>query len=146
MSLLSVSTNLSSKVATRSINHSSQKITNSTRKLATGSRVNKAGDDVAALSIGAKLDTQLRGNDVSLTSTFTMNEGGQSVTRDTVDAFFVNRDLTNNELTNVLNAELAELQAELQALESTENYDQDEADTLRSRITIKEAEIDSASF
>ncbi|NQY80924.1 MAG: flagellin [Candidatus Caenarcaniphilales bacterium] len=61
MSILSLNTNIASKVTTRTINHSSEKITNSTRKLATGSRVNKAGDDVAALSIGAKLDTQLRG-------------------------------------------------------------------------------------
>ncbi|NQY79366.1 MAG: hypothetical protein HRT47_03530 [Candidatus Caenarcaniphilales bacterium] len=110
----------------------------------------KGLEEAGITSISTNYDGQVgdsfdeHGNDVSLTSSFTMNEGGQSVTRDTVDAFFVNRDLTNGELVNSLNSELADLQAELQALEGTENYDQDEADTLRSRITIKESEITNA--
>ncbi|NQY80693.1 MAG: hypothetical protein HRT47_10300 [Candidatus Caenarcaniphilales bacterium] len=61
MTSIVFNTNTLSKVATRSLNHSGERLTNHTRKLATGSRIGKAGDDVASLSIAAKLETQLRG-------------------------------------------------------------------------------------
>ena len=70
-----------------------------------------------------------------------MNQDGQSVTKDTVDAFFVNKELTNNGFVNSLNSELSELQAELQSLVSKGNYNELEADSLRTKISNKESEI-----
>ncbi|NQY80696.1 MAG: flagellin [Candidatus Caenarcaniphilales bacterium] len=61
LSSIVFNTNTLSKVATRSLNQSGERLTNHTRKLSTGSRISKAGDDVASMSIAAKLDTQLRG-------------------------------------------------------------------------------------
>ncbi len=57
---LSVNTNTLSSVATRSLNQSSERLTNHTRKLSSGSRINKAGDDVASLSVAVKLETRLK--------------------------------------------------------------------------------------
>jgi Ca2+-binding RTX toxin-like protein len=89
--------------------------------------------------VGDRFDEN--GNDISLTSSFTMNQDGQSVTRDTVDAFFVNKDLTNSGFVNSLNSELAQLQAELQNLVSKGNYNELEADSLKTKISNKESEI-----
>lgn len=61
MSIVSLNTNTLTSVANRTLNHSAQKITKSTQKLSTGKRINNAGDDVASLSIAAKIDTDLRG-------------------------------------------------------------------------------------
>ncbi|NQY80697.1 MAG: flagellin [Candidatus Caenarcaniphilales bacterium] len=50
-----------SKVTTRSLNKSNEHLSNYTRKLSSGSRINKAGDDVASLSISAKLEANIKG-------------------------------------------------------------------------------------
>ncbi len=51
MSIVSLNTNTLSKVANRTLNHSSNKITKSVEKLSSGKRVNGAGDDIASLSL-----------------------------------------------------------------------------------------------
>ncbi|NQY81326.1 MAG: hypothetical protein HRT47_13540 [Candidatus Caenarcaniphilales bacterium] len=61
--IVSLNTNTLTKVANRTLNHSTNKITSSVEKLSTGKRVNGAGDDIASLSIAAKLDTRIRGLD-----------------------------------------------------------------------------------
>lgn len=54
---LSIATNLINKTAVRSFTESSQRANSSMEKLTTGKRINRAGDDAAAISISAKLDT-----------------------------------------------------------------------------------------
>ncbi|NQY78872.1 MAG: hypothetical protein HRT47_01005 [Candidatus Caenarcaniphilales bacterium] len=61
MSIVSLNTNTLTKVSNRALNYSSNKITKSVEKLATGKRINGAGDDIASLSIAAKLETRVRG-------------------------------------------------------------------------------------
>ena len=61
MSSIVFNTNTLTKAAQRSLSSSTNKIVNSTKKLSTGKRINKAGDDVASMSIAPKIDSQLRG-------------------------------------------------------------------------------------
>ena len=91
-------------------------------------------------NVGEKFDKN--GNDISLTSSFTMDVDGESVTRDTVDAFFVNRDITNDEEQRIfIEDEIASLESELLTLESTPNYDEDKANSLRSDIDAKKSQL-----
>lgn len=59
--MLSVNNNILNKTVARSLNYFSEKGGKAVEKLSSGSRINRAGDDVAAISINAKLDTKLRG-------------------------------------------------------------------------------------
>ncbi|MBS1959181.1 MAG: flagellin FliC [Bdellovibrionales bacterium] len=58
---LRVNTNISSLVAQRSLNTNRQALEKNLQKLASGSRINTAGDDAAGLAISEHLRAQIRG-------------------------------------------------------------------------------------
>ncbi len=58
---MSVQTNLSSMFASRQVGMTTQKISKSTEKLASGFKVNRAADNAAGLAISEKLRRQVRG-------------------------------------------------------------------------------------
>ncbi|MCH2226323.1 MAG: flagellin [Candidatus Caenarcaniphilales bacterium] len=58
--MISLHSNLTGSVASR-INKTTDQISGKIEKLSTGKRVNRAGDDVASLSISAKLDSKIKG-------------------------------------------------------------------------------------
>ncbi|NQY80702.1 MAG: flagellin [Candidatus Caenarcaniphilales bacterium] len=61
MSAIVFNTNTLNRTTARSLNKTSENLANHTRKLSSGSRINKVGDDVASMTIATKTDTQLRG-------------------------------------------------------------------------------------
>ena len=90
-------------------------------------------------SFGDKKDEH--GNDISLESSFTLNVNGESVTRNSVDAFFNTEDLSTSEQVSLLGNEIANLESELQNLIADENHDVNEVDSLRSEIENKRTEF-----
>src|SRR3954470_19655847 len=56
-----VSTNIASINAQRTLGNSQREIQNSYAQLASGSRINKAGDDAAGLAVSEVLKSQIRG-------------------------------------------------------------------------------------
>ncbi|NQY79259.1 MAG: flagellin [Candidatus Caenarcaniphilales bacterium] len=63
MTFISSQSNSLTRTTIDSIQKNGQKAQKSIEKLSTGKRLNRAGDDVASMSISAKLDTDIRGID-----------------------------------------------------------------------------------
>ncbi|NQY80110.1 MAG: flagellin [Candidatus Caenarcaniphilales bacterium] len=80
MSQISLHTN--SSLSVRALNKANQRASESINKLSTGKRINRAGDDVAGISVAAKLNTQIRGIDKAVME---LNDGLSYV--ETTDAF-----------------------------------------------------------
>ena len=59
---LRINTNVSSLSAQRALVGSSRKLNDNLRKLSSGERITRAGDDAAGLAISEKLKAQIRGN------------------------------------------------------------------------------------
>lgn len=57
-----VNNNVASLIAQRNLNYSTINLTNSIERLSSGSRINRASDDAAGLSISENLRSQIRGN------------------------------------------------------------------------------------
>jgi len=60
---ITVNTNTQSLFAQRALRDNTNMVKSSIEKLSTGSRINRAGDDAAGLSIGQKMTTLIRGMD-----------------------------------------------------------------------------------
>src|SRR3982750_388234 len=58
---LRINTNLSSLAAMRTLNNNKMALDGSLERLASGSRINRAGDDAAGLAISENLRAQIRG-------------------------------------------------------------------------------------